>query len=224
MNKLITALVLALALPVVQAETRYVSDDLELPVYNGTGGRKEVIQALKSGSSVELTGQPENNGYRQIKLANGKEGWVPSRFLSNDPGIRQRLGELQQQLDSARSSNRPRDNGSALLRENLALKQQITTLKDAAQGQSNEITRLQQITVNHSANTQQIAKENEALHTELDQSRRDNQALQQQNALLRSSLSRDWFLAGAGVLLGGMAIGLIAPKIRWRKRSGWGSF
>lgn len=48
-------------------------------------------------------------------------------------------------------------------------------------------------------------------------------ALHASNKLLKDQSDRDWFLTGAGVLLLGFIIGLIVPKIRWRRKS-WHSY
>jgi SH3 domain protein len=39
--------------------------------------------------------------------------------------------------------------------------------------------------------------------------------------LLRDARGRDWFLAGAGVLLGGFILGIVIPRIRWRRKRSW---
>ncbi|HKK23328.1 MAG TPA: hypothetical protein VJ947_06540, partial [Pseudohaliea sp.] len=46
-------------------------------------------------------------------------------------------------------------------------------------------------------------------------------ALQQENGELASRRNRDWFIAGAVVLLAGVLVGIIVPRIRWRRRSRW---
>jgi SH3 domain protein len=72
-----------------------------------------------------------------------------------------------------------------------------------------------------------------AASLELDQANRELRtrvaATDQENARLRGEIDdlkrntqRDWFLAGAGVLLLGLVLGLVLPRIRWRRRSGWG--
>jgi SH3 domain protein len=46
--------------------------------------------------------------------------------------------------------------------------------------------------------------------------------VQQENENLRDRTARDWFIVGAGVVLVGIIIGLIIPKIRFRKKkSNW---
>ena len=50
----------------------------------------------------------------------------------------------------------------------------------------------------------------------------DLDAAQQRIRALKERSERDWFIAGAGVLLGGMILGFIIPKIRWKRRRSWG--
>jgi SH3 domain protein len=41
--------------------------------------------------------------------------------------------------------------------------------------------------------------------------------------VLQDSSNREWFLTGAGVIIIGILIGLIAPRLRPKKKSGWDS-
>jgi SH3 domain protein len=44
------------------------------------------------------------------------------------------------------------------------------------------------------------------------------------NRELRRNTQRDWFVAGAAVLLLGLVLGVVLPRIRWRRRSRYGEF
>ena len=50
------------------------------------------------------------------------------------------------------------------------------------------------------------------------------QTVQQENESLKDRTARDWFMVGAAVVLLGIIIGLIIPKIRFRKKSSWDTF
>jgi SH3 domain protein len=51
------------------------------------------------------------------------------------------------------------------------------------------------------------------------------QTVSHEKQTLEESTSQDWFLIGAGVLLGGIILGLILPRISWRRKtSSWDSF
>jgi len=52
---------------------------------------------------------------------------------------------------------------------------------------------------------------------------REFESLKRENDNLINSDAQDWFLAGAGVLLFGIILGFILPKLSWRKKTSWQS-
>ena len=83
---------------------------------------------------------------------------------------------------------------------------------------SNELAELKRT----AASAIEIRSQNIELSDRLESLKREHARAQQDYTVLRASRERDWFLAGGGVLLGGMIIGLIIPKIRWKKKRSWG--
>ena len=69
-----------------------------------------------------------------------------------------------------------------------------------------------------------IDAENKELKSRIVAYERQAQTLQQENEGLKDRTARDWFMVGAGVVILGMIIGLIIPRIRWRKKSSWDTF
>ena len=69
-----------------------------------------------------------------------------------------------------------------------------------------------------------IDAENDELKSRIVAYERQAQTLQQENEGLKDRTARDWFMVGAGVVILGMVIGLIIPRIRWRKKSSWDTF
>jgi SH3 domain protein len=68
-----------------------------------------------------------------------------------------------------------------------------------------------------------LENENQRLKKELLELESKHELLLQENQMLGDSSDRDWFLNGAGVIIIGILIGLIAPRIKPRKKSSWGS-
>ena len=75
-----------------------------------------------------------------------------------------------------------------------------------------------------SANVLQIQNERDTLTedkrtlvSELDMLKREKNAQDTGN-------KQNWFLIGAGVLFGGILLGVILPRLSWRKKSSWDSF
>ena len=67
-----------------------------------------------------------------------------------------------------------------------------------------------------------IKERNRSLSEQIEALTADLETARQRNRALKERSERDWFIAGAGVLLGGMVLGLVIPRIRWKRRRGWG--
>ena len=50
---------------------------------------------------------------------------------------------------------------------------------------------------------------------------KETELLRQENQVLKDRAKKDWFLAGAGVMLIGIVVGLLVSRVRLR-RSSWG--
>ena len=77
------SLVLALALGLVTtgiAETRYVSDRLDIQMRTGKGTKFRILRMLPSGTAVEVLETDTANGYTRVRTPGGVEGWVLSRL------------------------------------------------------------------------------------------------------------------------------------------------
>jgi SH3 domain protein len=73
-----------------------------------------------------------------------------------------------------------------------------------------------------SARPLEIEKNNEQLRDELAQRNNEVKLLSEENAGLKSRDQREWFMAGAGVVLLSILFGILLTRIRWQRRSSWG--
>ncbi len=64
--------------------------------------------------------------------------------------------------------------------------------------------------------------ENKELKSRVVVLERNLQTMQQENESLKDRTARDWFMVGAAVVLLGIIVGLIIPRIRWRRKASWG--
>jgi SH3 domain protein len=111
------------------------------------------------------------------------------------------------------------------------LEQQVATLTADSTARQTELdeTRTKHTTVSQelaelrssSANVVQITEQNESLRQRLIQRDREVEDLTATNASLTGRSSQNWFIVGAGVLFGGIVIGLVAPSLRRKRRSDW---
>ncbi len=214
---LLLALLLG-ALPLHAEDTRYITDNLEVTLRSGQSTGHAIKRMLSSGTPVTVVENDRKSGWSRVRTSGGTEGWVLTRYLMDEPPPRelveiqrQRLASLEaenqsikQQLDALRQDrDATAGNNSQLEEENARLSQDLAAIRTA------------------SANVLAIDAENQDLKARVNSLDRELLTLQEQNAALTDRTARDWFMVGAGVVLLGILVGLILPKIRWRRKPRW---
>jgi len=205
--------------PVHAQAVRYVTDSLRLETRQGPSTDHRITHMLSSGARVTVVEEDAETGYSRVSLDDGTEVWILSRYLMEQPAARAQLGEavdnftrereiardLSSQLETlGQTTNEIEQSRSALATDKNVLQTELAQIKQAA------------------ADTLAIKERNQSLNEQLATLSSDLDAANQRNRALKERSERDWFIAGAGVLLGGMIIGLVVPKIRWKRRRGWG--
>lgn len=210
-------------LPVASAPAktvRYVSDSLEVPLRAGASLRHKIVRMLPSGTQVEVLETDTDKGFALVRTADGTvQGWLPNQYLMETPSARTALGTMQTEFDRVRSEN-------ASLKERLDT---LTTQKVDAETSFSQLSsdnhRLAQelATIRRTAaNAIAIDQQNKDLQERVVNLERELQIVQQENQSLADRSNRDWFLLGAGVLVSGVLVGLILPRLRVQRRSRWG--
>jgi SH3 domain protein len=211
-----TCLVTGIAL----AETNFVSDQLEVTLRSGKSTSHSIIRMLRSGTPVEVLDQDKESGYSLIR-AQGKEGWVLTRYLMKGPVARDMLAEAEKKTAELELENRKMMTAMKALKEEKGTIEQASSSMDADYRKvSQELAEIKRTASSALA----IDSENKDLKSRLVALERNLQTLQQENENLKDRTARDWFMVGAGVVLIGILVGLIIPRIRWRKKSSWDTF
>ena len=99
------------------AETRYVSDTLEITMRSGKGTSFGITRMLRSGTPVEVLNVDKKSGYTQVRTNSGKEGWVLSRFLMKGQAARERLATAEKKLAELELENRKLTTAMTTLKE-----------------------------------------------------------------------------------------------------------
>ena len=203
------------------AETRYVSDMLEITMRSGKGTSYGITRMLRSGTAVQVLETDKEAGYTKVRTTNGKEGWVLSRFLMKTPAARDRLAGAEKQFAEMQLENRKLETTLASLKdEKVKLSKNLGSLDSESRKVSQELAEIKRTASSALA----IDTENKELKTRVVSIERELQTLQQENEGLKNRTARDWFMVGAAVVLLGIIVGLIIPRIRWRKKSSWDTF
>jgi len=202
------------------AETRYVSDRLEIQMRAGKGTQFRILRSLPSGTPLEVLEVDKENGYSRVREPGGVEGWVLNHLLMSGPSARDRLARAEKKLARLELENNKLKASLAKLRKAKgSTDKQRSTLEKENQKLSQELERIRRTASSALA----IDAENRELKSRIVAYERQTQSLQQENESLKDRTARDWFMVGAGVILLGMIIGLVIPRIRWRKKSSWDS-
>lgn len=215
-----TSLFLAgLLLPIlVQAQnTQYVSDQLVITMRSGQGSQYQILKTLPSGTRLEVL-ETSDTGYSKVRNSEGVEGWVLTRYLSPEPISKEKLAAAQSRLKRLKDqNNKLKQELTSLQNSSRDLEAERAALVSKSESANAELERLNQVAAQPillDNQNRQLKQQNVSLEKEL-------QLIHQENQSLKDRSQREWFIAGAGVLLGGLLLGLIIPKLRWRKKSGW---
>ncbi|MDD2465024.1 MAG: TIGR04211 family SH3 domain-containing protein [Desulfobulbus sp.] len=213
-RRLLQAAILTLLLiaPAVQAaDILYIKPSLEVLMRKGRADNARIIATVPMGTAVVLV--QGGKDWSRIRLQDGTQGWVRSRFLGSSPvipmaNIRPGMGADGQVLDpTARSTNLGEDN-QRLRKDLAACTTDRSTLADKYQTL--------------------VGDPDSALHTktELGGAKRQIEDLQQQLTeaqiectVLRKNQSIKWFFTGSMVLLLGWLIGRISRNSKKRQTS-----
>jgi SH3 domain protein len=219
--KTIISIVLLVISLAAQAQISYVTDEFKITMRSGESAKHRVVQMIKSGTPVTLLSVNKDTGYSEVRTGSGKTGYVLSRHLLNEPVAREQLASLQARIEILESAPGELSSKLAKLSKEYEILNQthnaMVTEKEAFAQELEELKRV-------SANAVEINRERKTLRKQVATMSHDVEDQQQEIRELKNSAVQRWFLIGAGVLLGGIVLGLILPHLRIRKRKdSWGS-
>jgi SH3 domain protein len=219
--KKILVLILLLCSAGALAKTAYVTDELQITMRSGEGTEYRILRMLPTGERLTVLSTNEQNGYSKVRTQAGAEGYVLTRQLVDQPVARDRLAAAEAEVRSLKAA--PGELSSrlaALTEQHSALQKEHEALKQAKTLVDQEYAALQRT----ASNAVRIANERNELRKQLTSLTREVEDIKQQNRELENKTAQNWFLIGAGVVVGGILLGLILPHLRMRRRkSSWGS-
>jgi SH3 domain protein len=209
------ALVVFLCIPsTALAKYLYVIPSAEIPLRSGKGNEYRIIDVIQDGSQVELL--EEDGAWAMVRTSNKKKGWMPKRYLSASPPLKDVVVSLQAQRDQ--------------------LKKQITEVNKQLDEVSEAQNKYKQDLKACILDRDQFRKSYDSLKVdaadvlnfkkalsetadELQEIKHKYNIAEQENEHLRDNSRIKWFLAGAGILIAGWIICLITTRGRKRRPS-----
>ena len=200
-----------------QSQTQYVSDHLVITVRTGQGAHFQIIKTLESGEHVKVL-EVTDTGYTQIETSDGVEGWVRSQYLAEEPVASEKLVRAEARLLKTKTAlKKLKETYTTLKTEHKSLSTSQAALSKDKKQLDTDLARLNKVAkkpIILDRQNRQLQEKNVTLEKDL-------QRLNQENHSLKDRSQREWFIAGALVLFGGIILGLLIPKLRGRKRSSW---
>jgi len=199
---LVTAVVVLFSATTVYAETRYVTDKMQITFRTGPGNDRKIISLLNSGQPVSFL-QPEGE-WAKVSLQNGKEGWVLQQYLSAEVPCRIRIKEVDQtlersnaELETVKKNNQQLESDKRQLSTDLKnLRRDLANTKKSFAKLKKDAAGFLELKTRHDKTIERLSMQTQkadALDKELT------------NTLKKRNIR--WFLGGAGVLLMGFIMG-----------------
>lgn len=192
-----------------QAETRYIVDQAKLPLRSGQSTSHAIVRMLPSGMAVQVLEQ-SSSGYTRVRTPGGKEGWILSRYLMKEPAARVRLIAAEKELSRLHQ----------LKQQKAELEQQQRKLQTENSKLQHELAHIRKT----AANAVAIANENSALKAKAAKAEQAFESLRRETDSIRSGAQQRWFMLGGGAILLGILLGLILPRLKFRRKDRWSRY
>ena len=196
---------------IIFAETNYVSDSMKITMRTEPGTDRKIIAMLNIGQKVEVL--KPGNDWTLVELPDGKQGYVLSRFLTNETPCDIKLSILEKKHEAiktdatslAEENNELESKNKALTAELAATLKALQDLKSDYENLKKDSTHFLELEAKYKKTTSKLEE----------QTQRAEKVEGDLNKLIWNQNIK-WFLSGAGVLLIGFLIGLSTKRQRRR--------
>ena len=220
-KKIYFAFILLITAASAQADVLYIADDTNLALRNAASSYAAVVKVIPTGTSVTVVGEPLRNGFIKVRLIDGTEGYIRTKYTKKEPPeqdakdvasknmvlLQNEIGTLKEQLTKATEAITP---GSSL-------EKSLATERDHLSRELNELKATAKDAVN-------LKEERDLLQERVVNSERDLEQMKLENQALKDTTKQDWLLYGGALVIIGLFLGFILPKISWRRKSGWDTY
>ncbi len=116
-------------------QSGFIIDELTIYMHAGPGTNYRILGTITAGTQIQITGQADK-GYNQIIDDKGRTTWIESKYITDKPGLRFVVAELNGKIASSSEYT------SQLDGEVNDLKAKISTLEQANTSLTNEAAQL----------------------------------------------------------------------------------
>jgi SH3 domain protein len=204
-----------------QAETVYVTANLNLSLKSEESMRSKVLKVLPIGTPLTVIKENKKNGFTRVRSDDGMEGYIETRHTTKQPPILNQKETSSKIIESLQAEN------TALKAELARVKGSITpgtSLEQSIANERNLLSRELAELKKTAASSIQLKNERDELQERVVNVERDLQQFKLENQALKDTANQDWFLYGGALSLAGVLLGFILPKLSWRRKSSWDTY
>ncbi|EOD80317.1 Arylsulfatase [Grimontia indica] len=195
------AVLMMLAVPAAHAKDNYISDELFTYMHSGPGTQFRIIGSVDAGTKVTVVDSNRNAGYTQVIDDRGRKGWVETKYVSNQPGLKVRVPALEEEL------------------------KQVKEALSSAQGDAEAKTKgLIESLDQRNAQVKELEQHTSELNQKLIDAQTEIRELRARIDTQKDDLLMRYFAYGGMVAGGGLLFGLILPHLiprRKKRNNGW---
>jgi SH3 domain protein len=187
----------------------YVTDVLKVTLRTGPSTENKIIKIIESGQRVEVLNPAQE--WSQVRLFDGKEGWILNRYLISSETNEIRLDRLESGHSELKTKFK------TIFEENSKLKTDNKTLSSALSDSEKALQKVRgdyESLKTSSAEFLTLKSDFEKASRQLSEQSKKADKLEEQVAKLEFSNYIKWFLAGSGVLIVGFIIGFSTKRQR----------
>lgn len=183
-----------------EEESAYIGANGPAEMKSGLSAQDKMIRNLEPGTPVKVLKNNHKLGYAKIQLEGGETGWIVAKFLSQEVPLR------------------PNTPVEPLL---------VEPEKKTPEQLEQEVSRLQTELVavrQASADVLRIQAERDQLQGSVITLKRELDTITREKNALNEDQKQSWFMVGGLVLIAGIILGVVLPRISIRRKNNWGSF
>ena len=207
-------LLLLLTTPAWAAETRYISDELRVPLRKSPcNGCAIIHRGLVAGTKLTLNNT--ENDWASVTTSSGLSGWLPLQYLVSKPIARDLLNAAEANTRMIAEENADLKNRVSELESSLnEVEKQNAELSLTNKDLETELLAIKKLSSNALSLQEQnetLVKQNRMLQSEVD-------VLTATRDQLSNDNSRQWFLYGGITVCLGALLTVLVPRLRPRKK------
>jgi len=187
----------------------YINDSMTITMRTGPATDRKIIALLGVGQEVEIL--KSENDWSMVRLPNSKEGWVLSRFITDQTPNAIQLNALKKEFNDLQSKT------ASLIEENKSLKGENKKFSTDLKTSETKVKNLDKAYETLKKDSKQFlelqAKYKEST-SKLTEQTQKAQKFEDELTKLLWNQNIKWFLSGAGVLVLGFIIGFSTKRQR----------